>query len=377
MAKREVEFERKVLDSIKKVFIHKEVENTSIAHRIKSRFEKERIEVIESDDFVISNNRDWNLYLKSYKGKFLRKCPGTKFYNCCGYLILHTGEGCPIGCIYCVLQAYFNDRILKIWANQEDLFCELEKIFSKKNIRFRIGTGEFIDSLALEFLTSYHSDLLNFLNNFDNVCLEIKTKTCDLSWLDSTKRVDRILPAWSVNALKVQSRYEGISCSIEERLKSASFCQSLGFRICLHFDPILYFPGWERAYKEVIEMIGDYINPKGIAYISLGSFRGMPSLFKMIEKNHPDSEFIYGEFIQGLDGKMRLFRPIRIKQFRFILNHLIKIGIKKEQIYFCMESDEVWRAVFGYTPKDFGGLYLHLLNRAFVFNKPLYLFIGR
>ena len=364
MARREVEFERKVLNLIKKVFIHKEVENTAIANRVKNFFEDKKIEIVDSDDVVINNKEAWNLYLKKYKGKFLRKCPGTKFYNCCGYLILHTGEGCPIGCVYCVLQAYFNDKTLKIWANQEDLFYELEKIFSK-DIRFRIGTGEFIDSLALEFLTSYHKDLLNFLNNFDNVCLEIKTKTCDLSWLDSAKRTDRVLPAWSVNALKVQKKYEGISCSVEDRLKSASFCQSLGFRICLHFDPILYFSGWENAYKEIIEMIGDYIDPKKVAYISLGSFRGMPSLFKIIEENYPDCDFIYKEFVQGLDGKLRLFRPIRIKQFRFILNQLLKIGIKKEQVYFCMESDEVWKAVFGYTPKDFGGLYSHLLNRAF------------
>lgn len=31
----------------------------------------------------------------------------------------------------------------------------------------------------------------------------------------------------------------------------------------------------------------------------------------------------------------------------------------------CMESDEIWQAVLGYTPKDLGGLQRHLLEQAF------------
>jgi spore photoproduct lyase len=30
-----------------------------------------------------------------------------------------------------------------------------------------------------------------------------------------------------------------------------------------------------------------------------------------------------------------------------------------------MESDEVWQAVLGRTPADLGGLYRHLMSRAF------------
>jgi spore photoproduct lyase len=37
----------------------------------------------------------------------------------------------------------------------------------------------------------------------------------------------------------------------------------------------------------------------------------------------------------------------------------------EEQLYFCMESTEVWNEVFGYSPKDFGGLGKRLMGRAF------------
>ncbi len=358
------------LSKIKKVIIDEEIKDSIVVKRVKEALFDAEFLFLDSNVDVKKLQTETDsfetfvLYLKKYKGRFLKRCPGTKNYNCCGYLILHTGEGCPIGCVYCILQAYFKDRLLKVWANQEDLFDELSVLFKNKK-RFRIGTGEFIDSLALEPITHYHKDILEFLKDFPNVCLEIKTKTNDLSWISSVYRTDRVLPAWSLNTKDVQKRFEGLSASIEERLKAASLCQESGFRICLHFDPILMFSGWEKGYGEVIEMIADYIDPERIAYVSLGSFRGMPELFKIIEKNHPDADFIYQEFVIGLDGKMRLLRPLRIKQFRFLLEHLCKIGIKKHKVYFCMESDEVWNAVFGYTPKDLGGLSKHLLNIAF------------
>ncbi len=345
--------------NIKEILIDDEVKSTPLSKKVINYFKSHSYNPLKSE---YANSHI--LYLKKYKGNFLKKCPGTKNYNCCGYLILHTGEGCPIGCLYCILQAYFRDNILKIWANQEDLFKELEHIFSR-GIKFRIGTGEFIDSLALESLTNYHKDLVSFIGSFPNVCLEIKTKTTELSWINGVKRPERILPAWSLNAQYVQKKYEGISASIENRLKAASKCVELGFRVCLHFDPILMFHGWQKEYKKVIEMIGDYLNPRDIVYISLGSFRGMPELFKIIEEKEPFAEFIYGEFIQGLDGKLRLLRPIRVEQFKFILHQLEKIGIKKGHVYLCMESDEIWKSVFGYTPKDLGGLKNHLLDLAF------------
>ena len=134
------------------------------------------------------------LYLKRYLGKFLRFCPGTRYYHCCGYRIIHIGENCPLSCSYCILNAYFQDRVLKVWANQDDLFRELDAEFSANpKRRYRTGTGEFTDSLALEALTGYSRDLISFLSNHENVCLELKSKVIDLSWMDATTRPDRVL----------------------------------------------------------------------------------------------------------------------------------------------------------------------------------------
>ena len=352
------------LQDLDRVVLDPGVENSDLARRVRSRLPAVKWEVLEQPGLVPDHD-SIVLYLKDYKGRFLRFCPGTKHYRCCGYRIVHIGENCPLQCSYCILKAYFQDRVLKVWANQDALRRELEERFREHpGQRFRMGTGEFTDSLALESLTGYSRDLLAFLGDYPNCCLELKSKVVDLSWMDAVKRPDRVLPAWSLNSPDVVDSEERWVASLEERLRAARHCARSGFRVCLHFDPIIMYPGWEQGYARTVEMVFDYLRAEDIAYMSLGSFRGMPELLDFIAGNWADSRYIYQEYITGIDGKMRLLRPLRVKQFRFLVSRLRQGGLER-QLYFCMESDAVWQAVFGYTPKDLGGLDSHLLEQAF------------
>ena len=183
--------------------------------------------------------------------------------------------------------------------------------------------------------------------------------------MDAVPDPSRVLPAWSMNAPEIVEREEQGACaSLEERLAAARTCAQAGFRVCLHFDPIIHFPGWREGYGRTVEMIFDHLRPKHIAYLSMGSFRHMPDLRRAIAENFPDSRYIHSEFITGLDGKQRLLRSLRVEQFRFLADALRRGGLDRE-IYLCMESDEVWRAVLGRTPADLGGLYRHLMGLAF------------
>jgi spore photoproduct lyase len=359
------------LKKIERIFVDSSMMNSPLALRVASRLPELPLEPVETDDGglpEVMKNLEGDaqyLYLKEYKGKFLRFCPGTRYYHCCGYQIIHIGENCPLACSYCILQAYFQDRIMKVWANQNDLFDELGKSFSAEpGKRFRVGTGEYTDSLALESLTGYSNDLTTFLESYPNVCLELKSKIIDLSWMENLTRTDRVLPAWSLNAPYIHDHEEFGTSSLEERLSAARQCAENGFRVCLHFDPIIRFDGWREGYSRIVDMIFDYLKPEDIAYMSLGSFRHMPHLKQVIENNFPETTYIYDEFIVGKDNKMRLLRPLRVRQFKFIVDRLRKYGMDK-QLYFCMESSENWKDVFGYTPADLGGLNNHLMKQAF------------
>ena len=355
------------LHGISRVVVDAAVAGSTIARRVRERLPHLEPEILDDGQSLTPGlAREDILYLKHYRGRFLRHCPGTSHYRCCGYQIIHIGENCPLRCSYCILQAYFQDRVLKVWANQDDLWSELEQAFiANPGRRYRVGTGEFTDSLVLEALTGFSRDLVEFLGHHPQVCLELKSKVADLSWMDAVRDPSRVLPAWSMNApFIVENEEQGACASLEERLAAARTCAEAGFRVCLHFDPVIRFPGWKEGYARTVEMIFDHLRPENIAYVSMGSFRHMPDLKRCIAVNFPQSAYIYEEFVTGIDGKQRLLRPLRVEQLRFLAERLRSGGLDR-QLYLCMESDEVWRAVLGRTPNDLGGLYRHLMAQAF------------
>jgi spore photoproduct lyase len=116
------------------------------------------------------------LFLTRNKGAFVKDCPGTRSYTCCGYKILHIGTFCNMDCSYCILQAYFHPPVLQYFVNTDDLFSELDKLFASNRI-YRVGTGEFTDSLMWEPWTNLSSLLVPKFSDQDGAVLELKSKT--------------------------------------------------------------------------------------------------------------------------------------------------------------------------------------------------------
>ena len=105
----------------------------------------------------------------------------------------------------------------------------------------------------------------------------------------------------------------------------------------------------------MVEVLFDHVAAKNIAWISLGAFRFMPPLKSIIENRFTKSKIVYGEFVPGLDGKMRYFKPLRIELFRKVASW-IRDHAPAVPVYLCMEDDEVWRKALGFTPAEKGGL---------------------
>ena len=117
----------------------------------------------------------------------------------------------------------------------------------------------------------------------------------------------------------------------------------------------MIYEGCEADYESVVKKIFSYVSPEKIVWISLGTFRFMPSLKPLIQKRFPKSKIIYGEFITGLDGKMRYFKPLRIAVYRKIIACIRKLA-PQVCIYLCMEDDEVWQKSMGFTVSGQDGL---------------------
>lgn len=303
------------------------------------------------------------LLIARQRGPFIKRCPGTSGYICCGYRIINAATGCNLDCSYCILQGYLTNPLLTVYANTDDLTAQLETFLSSGEDDFyRLGTGELADSLSLDPFLGHARLLVPFFSSRTNAILELKTKTTHIEELLDLDHGGRTVVSWSLNADQIVRREERGAPPVVERLRAARRCERAGYRIGFHFDPLIDFPGWEESYRRVVEAIFEHVDARSIAWISLGALRYPPALEDIIRRRHPQSDIILGELFPGKDGKPRYFRPIRTNLFKK-LNAWIKGHDPDVFVYLCMESDSVWRHALGWSPGNMATLSRQLDRR--------------
>ena len=282
-----------------------------------------------------------------YPGSFLKRCQGSGADICCNYYVLSCVWNCHLDCTYCVLQSYMNNRALVVCTNFEDLLNEVrEKLASFPQKIFRIGTGELADSLALDPVTGFSRRLVPFFAGLSNGFLELKTKSDCIANLEGLGHKGHTIVSWSVNSKRICLTEEEKSPTLEERLAAALQCQKWGYKLGFHFDPLIFYDGWEHDYREAVKEIFHSVDPEGIVWISLGTLRFPPLLIDRVKKRYPESKIPYGEFVPGHHGKVRYFRPIREEMYKN-MNDWILAEAPHVTVYLCMESFAVWESSFG------------------------------
>jgi spore photoproduct lyase len=206
-----------------------------------------------------------------------------------------------------------------------------------------------------DYWTDLSKNLVKKFSSQSNAVLELKTKSSNIEKLKGLDHHKKTVVAWSLNTEFIIENEEKDTASLQSRLEAANRCSSWGYPVAFHFDPIIMYDGCEKDYENVVQSIFSNVSSENIIWISLGAFRFMPSLKSIIQKRFPHSKIIYGEFVQGLDNKIRYFKPLRINLYQRIIKKIKEIS-PEVLIYFCMEDDEVWHKALGFTPIERGGL---------------------
>ena len=296
-----------------------------------------------------------HLYLTAQRGRFIRECPGATSRNtasqlCCGYMIVDVIYNCDYDCTYCYLQHYVNAPYLTVYANIDQLFDELQALLCARAPQLvRLGSGEFSDSLSLDPLTGLSRLLVPFLRQFPNVLFELKTKSALVDQLLDLDPQGRVMVSWSLNPEPVVRREEHKTASLAARLQAAQRCRAAGYKIGLHFDPLLYYPGWEADYAPFVAQVFQALPPEDVTYMSMGSLRFAPPLKKVVQERFPKSRLMSAELFPGADGKMRYFKPLRTEMYAKMLGWIGQHATNLP-LYLCMESQEIWQHVFGTAP---------------------------
>ncbi len=344
------------MQPIQKILVEEAAQTYAVTRRVLGRLPKVPVEVVTSREVLRPRDRDpagWlaeskrTLLLAVQQGPFWRPCPGTRDYVCCGYQVLKVGLNCPLDCHYCILQDYLNLPALTVFVNLEDLVAEITgRLAADPEKAWRLGTGEFGDSLALDELTGLHEQLIPLFARQTQALLEIKSKWHRLDHLLPLGPNPQVIFAWSLNPPTVIRDLEPGSASLEVRLQAASRAAAAGFRLAFHFDPLIFFPGWEEAYRQTVARLAQAVPSQAVAWISLGALRFFPSLRRLIFARVPQAGFAAQEMVLAPDGKLRYFRPRRVEMYAR-LRELLSPAFPKAVLYLCMESPRVWREVFG------------------------------
>lgn len=292
------------------------------------------------------------LYLTDQQGDQVKPCPATNPpYLCCRYTVINQVQQCPMDCTYCILQNYLASPLITVNVDLDSIFSEIERLLNKfPNRFFRFGTGELGDSLALDSITQNSLDYIEFFRNQKNCLIELKTKSVNIQNLPEKTPGNTVI-SWSLNPEIITQKEERYATRLNERLAAAQTCEEKGYLLGFHFDPIIHFKDWESSYKEVIDKLFHAIEGSRIVWISLGTLRFPPALKSTAQKRFPNNHILYEEMIRGLDGKMRYLRPLRIEMYQKIAGW-IKEHHPDIFLYFCMESESVWKRVLGNAPSS-------------------------
>lgn len=338
------------------IYLDPQVKHLPVTKRILKKYPKLPVHHVEHRrDIKFPQNHTHakkQLYIARHQGQAIKTCQGMGDYVCCQYHTIALVSDCHLECTYCILQDYLkNNPVITMYANVDEIFEQIASQLSKNPDKIlRVGTGELSDSLALDHITEFSRDLVEFANNHKNVVLELKTKTANIKNLLDLKHQGNVVISWSVNPQSYIQREEHKCDSLKDRLNAARLCADKGYPIGFHLDPLLYFDDWEQEYEQLIDQIAGLFEGKEISWVSVGSLRFTPGLKKITQERFPKSTIMTAEMYPSPDGKTRYFRPIREDMYRKVTG-FIRQRLRKVPQYLCMETKAVWRHVYGEIPK--------------------------
>ena len=344
------------------LIIHSDAKDSEVAQRLSSLIGKEKTCYVDekplpsrpnhltAEEFSASKKR---IYIEPHRGQFFKRCPGAKpGLVCCNYFVLNLGLQCNMNCSYCYLQSYLNTPNLTIYSNIEQALEELAVLAEgHSDKRYRVGTGETIDSLSLDPLTLYSRKLIAFFRKYPQWTVEFKTKSSFVDQFLDIEHSGNTLVSWSLNPQHIITKEEHGTASLDERLTAARKCIDKGFKVTFHFDPMIYHHEWKKNYGELVQEITQKFKPHEIDILSVGALRFVPEQRQMMKERFGLESYVTtAEVFKSQTGKLRYDQAIRREMFEFMLTEFKK-NSSDWRISLCMESPESWAMTMPDSPR--------------------------
>jgi spore photoproduct lyase len=245
------------------------------------------------------------------------------------------------------MKSYLNFSPLTVYADPVESIREIRRI-AKANpgTLVRVGSGEVGDSLLLDPLFGLGPDFIKGLSDLRNVAFESKTKTDFVDHLLGIENKGSAVIGFSLNPQSMIESEEPFAATLEERIAAAHKAVNSGYKVAFHFDPVYREAAEAGEYNDLIRTHLLKFRSESLAWISFGTIRFTPAL----KEKMGNRAYLSDEFVVAPDGKYRYVQKKRIEIYRNILREFR--DRPEAPVYFCMENEAVWEAVFGAVPEQ-------------------------
>lgn len=278
------------------IYVEKSILNHPFCGKILKNFPKAKVITIEHYKDVFNRrkqsynkqNMAKNLILAQSHGSVIYK--GAKVCQSFGndnFYYTSCMRNCIFDCEYCYLKGMYPSGNMVIFINIEDTFKELQDMLKDKSIYLCVSYDT--DLLAMEKVTGFVKEWIDFTKEHPNLTIEVRTKSGDLSFFKENAAVKNVIYAFTISPDLVVQKYEHNTASMESRIKAASYAKSLGHNIRLCFDPMIYVPDWKRHYEDMIDRCFACIDKDSLLDVSVGSFRISQDYLKKMRRDMPES----------------------------------------------------------------------------------------
>lgn len=332
-----------------RLVIEDRISSDPLALRVEERLERK--ETIITDDPGRFTGPG-TFILKYHEGRFVKDFPITPGAPPCGEKYIAALQGCIYDCSYCYLRSYLNDDSITLLVNSRKMEEDIREALLGGTVRFT--TGELSDSLTLDHITGITSSILAMLPG-TNAIIEARTKSSNVDHLpgvdgrDTELAREHLLVTWTLSPPEAVLSEEPGAAALDERIEAISKVSAAGIRYALRLDPVIPFYWDAGLYRELLLRVKKAAVSEPLR-IELGVLRFPPGLADKIRKELPFSPILRGEYVRDREGKIRLYRPMRIGIYREAA------GIASELfpgtwIELSQEDRTVWEDA-GLTPPD-------------------------
>ncbi len=314
--------------------LRKDIDIITIAHykdvfnRSKQDFKEQK----ETLQLILAKKRPPFLYQGS------RMCDAFGHEN---FYYVTNAVNCLYDCEYCYLRGVFPSANLLLFINTEDIFRALEEkiaeIKTKKESETQTGTAarNKSDSLyvcnsyetdlaAIDGLTNFMSEWLDFASRQEKMTLEIRTRSSNTRPFEGLAPLDNVIVAFSLSPEEVISRHEKRAPSLAARLQAAKRLLTLGWRARLCIDPIIYSDNWQEEYLGLVRQIKSEIKLEETEGVSLGVFRISDACLKTMRTVDPQSVISAFPFERNKDEGIFKYPDIIEKEMLDLVRNALK-----------------------------------------------------